>query len=469
MERVGRRGLPAVDRLLRSEAGREAEARFGHAVARRLCREVIETHRQAVGAGEGIPSVAELEREVREATDRTGRSLFRSVLNATGVVLHTNLGRAPLSDEAAAAATRAATGYSNLEFDLETGRRGSRHRHGELLLQELTGAEAAMVVNNNAAAVLLVLSAVASGREVLLSRGEMVEIGGSFRIPDVMEQSGCRLREVGTTNRTRLADYERAIGLDTGAVLKVHQSNFRQIGFTESVESGRLAELAHGHGLPFIEDLGSGVLVETRELGLEHEPMIQEVLRAGADLVTASGDKLLGGPQAGLILGRRRWVDACRRHPLARAVRVDKMTLAALQATLLHYLRGEGDAVPIWRMLRQPLSDLRARAERLAARVAGALPPSASARAAEGRSPVGGGSLPGQELATAGLELRVPGELEDLARRLRWGEPSVVGRVEGDRLFLDLRTVRPEEDDLLLGALFRALDAGPGRHGEGQA
>lgn len=459
-DREGMRRLPAVDRLLRSPAGREAAARFGHAVARRLCREVIDRHRSALGEGRSLPPLAVIEGHLRAAVDRTGRELFRPVLNATGVVLHTNLGRALLSDQAAAAAVEAATRYGNLEYDLESGRRGSRHRHGELLLQELTGAEAALVVNNNAAAVLLVLSVVAPGKEVVLSRGELVEIGGSFRIPDVMAQSGCVLREVGTTNRTRLEDYERAIGPETGALMKVHQSNFRQVGFTESVDRAALAELAHRYGLPYVEDLGSGVLLETREFGLEHEPTLREALQAGADLVTASGDKLLGGPQAGLILGRASWVEACRAHPLARAVRVDKMTLAALQATLLHYLKGETDAIPLWRMLRQPLASLRARAEQLARRVQPALPDGATARVVTTRSPVGGGSLPAQELPTAALELQLPAGPGRLARRLRLGDPAVVGRVEGERLLLDLRTVPPEEDRLLLEALLEALQEG---------
>jgi len=420
-----------------------------------LAREVLAEARAAIAQGRPAPSHEQLAEAVLHRAHAVLRPSLRPVINATGVIVHTNLGRAPLSDEAVAAMEAVSRGYSNLEFDLESGERGSRHVHLEGLLCRLTGAEAALVVNNNAAAVLLALTALCQGREVVVSRGQAVEIGGGFRIPDILRQSGARLVEVGTTNRTYLHDYESAIGPETAALLRVHASNFRIVGFTHSVPLREMAELAHSRGLILIDDLGSGCLLDTTRFGLAYEPTPQESLRDGADLVCFSGDKLLGGPQAGIVLGRRELVERLRRHPLARAVRLDKASTAALQATLLHYLRGEAlTKVPVWRMIAMPLREV----ERRARRWARTLGPPAQVRPS--RSMVGGGSLPEEGVPTR--VLAVPGEgawLLEVARRLRLGEPSVVGRIEADALLLDPRTVDPRDDAALLSALRSALAA----------
>jgi L-seryl-tRNA(Ser) seleniumtransferase len=384
------------------------------------------------------------------------------VINATGVIIHTNLGRAPVSDEAARAMAEVAGRYTALEIELESGRRGGRMSELSQLLSLLTGAEAGLVVNNNAAAVLLVLSTFCAGRAVLVSRSQAVEIGGGFRIPDVLRQSGARLVEVGTTNRTYVRDYAEAISDDTAAILSVHWSNFRIIGFTAQPELGELAELAHARGLLLIEDLGSGALLDTAAYGLAHEPTVQEAIAAGADLVCFSGDKLLGGPQAGIIVGRRELIDQVERHPLARALRADKTALAGTAVTLRHYLRGEAiDKIPVWRMIATPLAALEARCQTWQA----ALRDLVETEIVATDATVGGGSLPGETLPSRALALGaeaiaevVPGlTVEELARRLRTGQPPVVGRVEADRLLLDARTVLPEQDEALVEALRRSL------------
>jgi L-seryl-tRNA(Ser) seleniumtransferase len=449
------RDLPSVDRLAGHPALQPLRNDAPPEVVAQLAREVLAEARAAIAQGRPAPSHEQLAEAVLHRAHAVLRPSLRPVINATGVIVHTNLGRAPLSDEAVAAMEAVSRGYSNLEFDLESGERGSRHVHLEGLLCRLTGAEAALVVNNNAAAVLLALTALCQGREVVVSRGQAVEIGGGFRIPDILRQSGARLVEVGTTNRTYLHDYESAIGPETAALLRVHASNFRIVGFTHSVPPREMAELAHSRGLILIDDLGSGCLLDTTRFGLAHEPTPQESLRDGADLVCFSGDKLLGGPQAGIVLGRRELVERLRRHPLARAVRLDKASTAALQATLLHYLRGEAlTKVPVWRMIAMPLREV----ERRARRWARALGPPAQVRPS--RSMVGGGSLPEEGVPTR--VLAVPGEgawLLEVARRLRLGEPSVVGRIEADALLLDPRTVDPRDDAALLSALRSALAA----------
>jgi L-seryl-tRNA(Ser) seleniumtransferase len=381
------------------------------------------------------------------------------VINATGVVLHTNLGRAPLACEAVAAMDRA-TGYCNLEYDLERGTRGHRHDLVEDLLRQVTGAEAGVVVNNNAAAVLLALAALARGREVVVSRGELVEIGGSFRVPEIMAQSGCTLREVGTTNKTHLADYERAIGPETALLMRVHTSNYRILGFTAAVATDELVALGSRHGLPVLEDLGSGCLVDLGPLGLEREPTVQEVVAAGVDLVTFSGDKLLGGPQAGLLVGRREAVAACARHPLMRALRPGKATLAGLEATLALY-RDPGAAprrVPVLAMLAQDPRELRARAESMAAGLRSALAEGARIEVKQENSQVGGGSLPLQKLPTWVVVVRREGggvsRLEAALRRYR---PPVIARIQEDALLLDPRTLRPGEEETVVAALTSAF------------
>jgi L-seryl-tRNA(Ser) seleniumtransferase len=385
------------------------------------------------------------------------------VVNATGVVLHTNLGRAPLGRAALERLHVVGARYSNLELDVPTKARGSRYAHVDALLVRLSGAEASLVVNNNAAAVLLALESLARGREVVVSRGELIEIGGSFRIPDIMARSGARLIEVGTTNRTRLADYRAALGPATALLLKVHPSNYRVVGFTAEVSTAELAALGREREIPLMEDLGSGSFVDLRPYGLAGEPTVPETVAAGADLVTFSGDKLLGGPQAGLVVGRRVLVERLRANPLNRALRIDKLTLAALEGTL-RVLEDPAAAVrelPALRMLAEPAATIRRRAERCLRRVPRTLRAALGARITAGRSQVGGGALPTVELATAVLALGTPDHpAAALEARLRADRPPVVGRVAGDRLLLDFRTVMDDEVALVATAVTRL--AGPG-------
>ena len=451
------RRLPKVDDVLRQEPARrllETAPRWAVVAA---IRDEIEALRVLVRAQSGAQQVCEPQIAEGTLERRVARLLRRSltpVLNATGVVLHTNLGRAPLAASAIERVVAVARGYCNLEYRLDTGKRGSRHDHVAELLQTLTGAEAALVVNNNAAAVLLALGALASGREVIVSRGELVEIGGSFRIPDVMRASGARLVEVGTTNRTHLRDYETAIGADTALLMKVHQSNFAQIGFTAEVSAADLATLGRARSLPLMVDLGSGSLLPTASLGLEAEPTAIELVAAGADVVTISGDKLLGGPQAGILLLRGKIVDLMRAHPLLRALRPDKMTLAALEATLELYRDGAArDAVPTLRMLASDPALLRARAERLKAAIT-ALAPSLVSEVIAVRSAVGGGALPRSEPPSFAVALAHPTlSAEALDQRLRAGKPPLVARIADGRVIADVRTLSDEDLDAAAGAL----------------
>ncbi len=454
------RALPSVDELARAPRVREwAQAHdVPHAVVVRAAREVLAAAREeAYSRAAPVPPPETLAVRLLAEMEREKRPALRPVINATGVIVNTNLGRAPLAQPACEAIVAAARGYTNLEYDLEAGARGSRQAPVRALLAELTGAEDGLAVNNNAAGVLVTLAALAAGREVIVSRGELVEIGGGFRVPDVMRQSGARLVEVGTTNRTRLEDYEAAITPETAALLAVHPSNFRIVGFTEAPDLAELAELAHARVLPLLHDLGSGALEDTASHGLMHEPMPQESIVAGADVVCFSGDKLLGGPQAGLIAGRADLLARIARHPLMRAVRMDKLTLAALEATLrLHRDDRASAAIPVWQMIAQPAEALRARAEGWAARLReGGI----GAETLSGESTVGGGSLPGETLPTTLCAVAPAARMEvgELAARLREGEPPVVARVSRDRLLLDPRTVLPGEDDALLDALRRAL------------
>ncbi len=366
------------------------------------------------------------------------------------MILHTNLGRAPLSAAALQAMEAVAHGYSNLEFDLETGKRGSRLVHAETLLQRLTGAEAAMVVNNNAAAVLLVLAALANRKRVVISRHQLVEIGGGFRLPDVMKQSGAKLVEVGTTNKVRLADYEEALEEPAALVLHAHRSNFKMIGFTEEPELKDIVNLAHSHGVPCVDDLGSGALLDTARYGLAHEPTVQESLAAGMDLVCFSGDKLFGGPQAGMIVGKAELIARIKKHPLARALRADKLCLAALTATLLHYLKDEAEqTIPIWRMIALMPAQLRQTAEGWRQKLG-------QGEVIAGKSTIGGGSLPGEDLPTFLLALDVKNP-DKFLEKLRQQHPPIIARTENDRILLDPRTVLPEEDGALLVGLMNAL------------
>jgi L-seryl-tRNA(Ser) seleniumtransferase len=434
-----RRRIPSVDALLRSEPGRRGAATFGRAVLKHTVTETLAEIRDAAARGTEPPSDDEILARALERSSRTVTGLAR-VINATGVVLHTGLGRAPLPEAAIKAAARAAAGYADLEIDRESGRRGRRGARAEALATALTGAEAALVVNNGAAGVLLALAGLARGRHVLVSRGELIEIGGEFRIPDIMAASGARLVEVGTTNRTRIGDFRKALSDKTGLILKVHPSNYRVVGFTAEPAARDLSALARSAGVPFLFDLGSGLLERPHGVPAD-EPAATDALADGADLVVFSGDKLLGGPQAGVVLGRADLVERLRRHPIARAVRVDKMQVAALEAVLALHATGRWSDLPVWRMLREPADAVRRRADRLALALDGEL---SDARVVSCVSAVGGGSLPGHAMPSFGVEMRVP-EPEATAARLRIGSPPVFSRVTDRGVVFDLRTVADEE------------------------
>jgi L-seryl-tRNA(Ser) seleniumtransferase len=426
------RDLPSVDELARGS---------DDALAVESARAVLARAREDIQAG---ADPGDLEERLRQELSAARRATLRRTLNATGVIVHTNLGRAPLAEAALERVHEVGRGYSNLEYDLSAGTRGSRQDHVAGILRRLTGAEAALVVNNNAAAVLLALAALAEGGEVLVSRGELIEIGDGFRIPDVLARSGARLVEVGTTNRTRAADYERAIGPETALLLRVHQSNFRLVGFTELPSVAELAKVAQRHDLPLVDDLGSGALTPSNSPLLREEPSVRESLDAGADLVCFSGDKLLGGPQAGIVVGSAELVERLRRHPLQRAVRADKLTLAALEGTLALYLEPERALreVPVLRMALEDADAVRARAERLAKLTAG------DVEETVGR--IGGGALPLAELPSFACAVE-----EELAAPLRAGDPPVVGVVRDGRLLLDCRTLSDDEADEVAAAVSR--------------
>lgn len=458
------RQLPKVDDILRLPALQEAVAGLPRSRAVEVIRRVLAARRREIlrQPPEMLPPQLEpavLEQEMAQALLAAARPALRRVINATGVIIHTNLGRSCLAEAALEQILVLGRHYSTLEYDLAAGRRGSRQAHLEGLLCELTRAEAALVVNNNAAAVFLCLSALAKDREVIISRGQLVEIGGSFRMPDVMAMSGARLVEVGTTNKTYLTDYERAITSQTAMLLKVHPSNFRIRGFTREVPLAELSALGRRYGLWVMEDLGSGCLVNLARFGLEPEPTVQEAVAAGADLVTVSGDKLLGGPQAGIILGRREAVQHLRTHPLLRALRPDKLTLAGLEATLRLYF-DEARAfqeIPTLAMIARPLPELAARARRLRRAVQRRLGERLVVELVETSARVGGGSLPEEALPSVALALTSPHlSPEELEARLRRAEPPVVGRLERDRLLLDMRTLGEGDLPLLVQALEQA-------------
>jgi L-seryl-tRNA(Ser) seleniumtransferase len=443
------RVIPSIEQLRQRAGVRSLEARYGRDALVAALRDAAATLRDALAHGAVPPPGDDAAAELiaRDAETRLTKGFapsLRRVINATGVIVHTNLGRAPLADAARTRIAELAAGYSNLEYDLERGARGSRTVHAEQLLTRLTGAEAAAVVNNNAGATLLMLAALASGREVIISRGELVEIGGGFRVPDVMAQSGAILREVGTTNRTRPADYSASITDRTALILRVHPSNFRIEGFTERPSLEELVALGSRFAIPVAEDLGSGALLPL----IRDEPLVGGSVRAGASVVCFSGDKLLGGPQAGILVGRRDLIERIRKHPLMRALRVDKLTYAALEATLIEYLAGRAaDTVPVARMLSMRVDEIDARARALAARLGAA---GWHAEVIDGRSTVGGGSAPGVELPTRLVAIARDGQSPDaIEARLRTGEPPVIARIENNRVVLDLRTVDPEDDRVL--------------------
>jgi L-seryl-tRNA(Ser) seleniumtransferase len=454
--------LPSVDELLRTEAGQRLAHRFGHAATVEAARFLVDDLRGRIADGSldesqlkaAIDSAPpELERRLQQSLSCS----LRPVINATGVILHTNLGRAPLSQDALRHVGEISQGYSNVEFDLSTGERGKRDVHvSGLFAKLLNTAErevSTIVVNNNAAAVLLALNSLAEGGEVIVSRGELVEIGGSFRIPDVMAKSGAILREVGTTNRTRLADYESAITDRTKLLLRVHRSNFQIVGFTEQPSLEELVALGRKHDVPVMEDLGSGELFDLRQVGVHNEPMIADSLRAGVDVVSYSGDKLLGGPQSGLISGDREWVAKIRSNPLFRALRVDKMFYAALEATLLAYLREDYDSIPALRMLRVSEEELQHRAEHIARHLR-ISSPQLDIELVESRSVLGGGAAPGSMLPSRALAVRSAKlSAGEMLGRLRQWEIPIIARVEDGRVLLDLRTVQPAQDAMIVAAL----------------
>ena len=456
--------VPSIERLRQRAAVQRLEVRYGREATVRALRDEAEALRRRLADDGAVRDEAEaaasIEAGLAARLDAALAPSLRPVINATGVIVHTNLGRAPLGRTAIERVAAVAGGYTNLEYDLEAGRRGSRTTHAAALLARLTGAEAAVVVNNNAAAVLLALTALAAGREVIVSRGEAVEIGGGFRVPDVLRQSGAILREVGATNRTRAADYAAAIGDRTAVLLRVHPSNFRIEGFTERPSLAEIAALGERFGIPVVEDLGSGCL--DASAGIGGEPTVRESITAGAAVCTFSGDKLAGGPQAGVIAGRRTVLDRIRRHPLMRALRVGKLTYAALEATLVEHAAGRaGAALPVLRMIETPLGALAARAETLRAQLAdgGGLTVSVATTEAT----IGGGSTPGVTLPSRALAVEAAGlSAAGLEARLRAGVPPVVGRISEDRLLLDLRTVDPQED----GPLAEAVSAAAAGAGE---
>ena len=447
------RKIPKVDELLRSESLADALRLYGDHAVTEAVRAELDALRQGILQQQitSIPEQNVLCSRISKRAQQASLPSFRHVINGTGILLHTNLGRACLSEKAAKAVYDASKAYSNLEYDLTTGKRGSRYSHVEEILCRLTGAESALVVNNNAAAVLLVLSALTQGGQVPVSRGELVEIGGSFRIPEIMESCGAQLKEVGATNKTHLSDYERAINENTRALMKVHTSNYRIVGFSETPALSDLVELGHRHGLPVIEDLGSGCLVNLEQFGIHGEPTVQDSLKDGVDVVSFSGDKLLGGPQAGIILGKKQHLDILKKHPLNRAMRVDKMTLAALEATLQSYEQGAAEEIPVIGMLSAKEDALRQKAA-LLARLLTEAGISVDIVPTEGR--VGGGSVPNQSPPSYAIAL--DGNVEALEEKLRLGIQPIIGRIHEGRYLLDVRTLFEKDFPIILEALKEA-------------
>ena len=446
------RDLPSVEQLLQTQTAAELIARFGRPLTLTAIRSTLDEARARfkLNPEPDLPSVELILAQTESTFTAWTKPTLVPVINATGVILHTNLGRAPLSEATIHAMDVVSRGYTNLEYDLEKGARGSRLIHAESVLQKLTGAESALVVNNNASAILLVLSALANRKRVIISRSQLVEIGGGFRVPDVMKQSGAKLVEVGTTNKVRLSDYQFAMEDPTTLIMRVHPSNFKIIGFTEEPELKDIVETAHQAGIFVIDDLGSGALFDTSKYGLAHEPTVQESLSAGVDVVCFSGDKLLGGPQAGIIVGRKALIDKVKKHPLARAVRADKVCLAGVTATLLHYLKDDAEReIPIWKMMSLTLKQVKGRAEAWKNELG-------QGNVVEGESTVGGGSLPGESFKTYLLSLEVKSP-DKFLKKLRQQHPPIIARTENNKILLDPRTVLPEQEGALLVGLNNAL------------
>jgi L-seryl-tRNA(Ser) seleniumtransferase len=441
------RGLPSVEILLQMIPAVELINCYGRSLTTEACRHVLAEIRSDYSPGANIPNEGEILSLIKSCLEEWTAPTLQPVINASGVILHTNLGRAPLSHKTMQAVSSTVSAYSTLEYNLAAGKRGSREIHAEKLLTLITGVEAAMVVNNNAAAVLLALTTLAHRRNVLISRTQLVEIGGGFRVPDVMKQSGAKLVEIGTTNRVHLRDYQNALEESSIAlVMRAHHSNFKLIGFTAEPEFTDIIRVAHDHEVPVLDDLGSGALIDTTAFGLAHEPMVQESVAAGADIICFSGDKLLGGPQAGIIVGKRPYIEKMKKHPLARAIRPDKLCLAALSETLLHYLKEDAlEEIPVWQMISTPIEKIHERAI-IWQKALG------YGEVIQSQSTVGGGSLPEETLPTMVLALKPP-RLNHALASLRSNDPPVIARIENDHLLIDPRTVLSEQDPLLIRAL----------------
>ncbi|MGB8656749.1 MAG: L-seryl-tRNA(Sec) selenium transferase [Candidatus Zixiibacteriota bacterium] len=452
------RQIPSVEKVLESPELQPYVEAFSHSMVTAAVKESVELTREEVKKHKEAAPAQRIIQRVRDILDQQTSSSLRPVINATGVILHTNLGRAPLDEETASFIREISTNYSNLEFDLSEGKRSKRGLFVERLLCLPTSAEAALAVNNNAGAVLLILSALAKSREVIVSRGELVQIGGGFRIPEILSLSGAKLKEVGTTNQTRISDYENAISPKTALLLKVHQSNFKMVGFVERPSINDLVKLGRKHKLLVVEDLGSGVLLRTEDFRLTHEPMVSEALSGGADLVCFSGDKLLGAPQAGIILGKRKYVDVLKKHPLYRALRLDKMFLAGLEKVLLYYLKGEATKrVPAWQMISTPVETLHTRAEKIKDELEKSC---IEVDIRESQSTIGGGSLPGETLPTVIISVESVSFVDrsvlspdQQAKLFREQSTPIIGRIEDKKFVLDLRTVFPHQDQALLSAI----------------
>jgi L-seryl-tRNA(Ser) seleniumtransferase len=440
------RKIPSVDWLLQTAEVRDLLQEYGAPLAVSAVRDCLDRYRVKLKKDQSAFDLSAYFGMVKEELEGISRYNLKPVINATGVILHTNLGRAVLSDEAQDRLARVSKAYSSLEYDLETGTRGSRSVHADRMLCELTGAEASLVVNNNAAAILLALTVLAKGKRVIISRGQLVEIGGGFRVPEVMKVSGAKLVEVGTTNRVRLEDYAEELQNGASVVMRAHPSNFKITGFTEQPELKALVELTHENSAYFIDDIGSGALINTVPFGLSEEPLVQESVQAGSDIVCFSGDKLLGGPQAGILVGKKELIARLKKHPLARAIRADKLCLAGLEATLRHYLKGEAvEKIPIWRMISLSAEEIRLRVTRWQQALG-------TGEVAAEYSTIGGGSLPGEILPTYVLVITVKQPVKALAK-LRQNNPPIIGRVKDDRLFFDARTVLESEDQQLLDGI----------------
>ncbi|UCG54627.1 MAG: L-seryl-tRNA(Sec) selenium transferase [Dehalococcoidia bacterium] len=441
------RKLPSVEKVLEAAEIRPEIVRYSRTLVMQAAQTVIDEARQRIVEGATCPTGDKLFEQIKNFLVLKWPGFLSPVINATGIIIHTNLGRAPLSQSVLEAVSTITSNFSNLEYDLLTGKRGARAKEVEKLICLLTGAESALVVNNNAAAVLLVLIVLAKNREVIVSRGELVQIGGGFRVPDIMQQSGVRLVEVGTTNQTYIKDYEQAIGSKSALLLKVHQSNFIIKGFTHSVEIRSLKALGRKHNLPVVYDLGSGAMLNTEDYFTAHEPTVQEALADGSDIVCFSGDKLLGGPQAGIILGCKSSIDRLRVHPLMRVIRTDKITSVALTVTLKHYLQKEAiEKIPVWQMIAADLRDIESRAKSIVAKLKEA---GLTASLVDGSSMVGGGSLPDQSLPTRLIAIKPPYSLVDFAHQLRLATPPLLGRIEDEQYLIDMRTVVPSMDAVL--------------------